>query len=101
MGGKQTQQAQMAYMQQVAYMQQMAYMQQYQYYAMAQQQNQQTVQAGNSEFEGSIKSVSSTRNHGFIVCSQTWAQYERDVYVDSSLLPEGATRGTRVKFTVE
>merc|ERR1712151_1091752 len=89
-------------MQQVAYMQQMPYIQQYQYYAMTQQQpQQQAALSKDQEFEGSIKSVSSTRNHGFIVCSQTWAQYERDVYVDSSLMTPGASRGTRVKFTVE
>lgn len=99
-GGKgmdlQMQQQQM-YMQQMAYMQQYAYMSQY--YAMAQQQQAQATMGG--EFEGSIKSVTTNRSHGFIVCAQTWSQFERDVYVDSALLPEGAGRGTRVKFTVE
>jgi len=89
---------------------QMVYMQQY----AAMQQQQQSLWAKHSaaaasaqaaaspgkEYEGSLKSVSNRNGYGFIVCQETAALFGgRDVYVDKSVLPEGAERGSRLLFT--
>lgn len=99
-------QAQQVYMQQIAYMQHAAYMQQMYMQSMYMQQAQQYQAAQQpvapaEEYEGSLKSLSARNSYGFIVCAQTEAMYSRDVYVDESLLPEGAQRGDRLKFTFE
>ena len=39
---------------------------------------------------GFLKSVSGKNGYGFIVCSEIQETFQRDVWVDSSLLPEGA-----------
>jgi hypothetical protein len=99
-------QAQQVYMQQIAYMQHAAYMQQMYMQSMYMQQAQQYQAAQQpvvpaEEYEGSLKSLSARNSYGFIVCAQTEALYSRDVYVDESLLPEGAQRGDRLKFTFD
>lgn len=43
----------------------------------------------NQEYEGSLKSISAKNGYGFISCEETKAHYQRDVFVDSALLPEG------------
>jgi len=73
---------------QQAYMQQ-AYMQQWSISA-----------AGQVEYEGSLKSISERNGYGFIVCAETHRLYERDIYVDKEVLPEGAEPGDRLKFAV-
>jgi hypothetical protein len=84
-----------------------AYMQQYQQYYYLQQmayyQQQQGAggQTGQAEYEGSLKSVSGKNGYGFIVCQETHAIYQRDVYVDKEKLPEGAKVADRIIFTVE
>merc|ERR1719506_728474 len=56
--------------------------------------------AANLEYEGSLKSVSAKNGYGFIVCAATHAIYDRDVYVDKEVLPEGSKPPDRVRFTV-
>lgn len=53
-----------------------------------------------TEYEGSLKSISAKNGYGFIACAATWQLYERDVYVDKEVLPEGVKPPDRVKFTV-
>jgi len=55
---------------------------------------------GASEYEGSLKSISSKNGYGFIVCAETFNLYQRDVYIDKELLPEGAKPTDRLRFTV-
>jgi len=56
--------------------------------------------ATNLEYEGSLKSVSAKNGYGFIVCAATYSIYDRDVYVDKEVLPEGSKPPDRVRFTV-
>lgn len=58
-----------------------------------------TLKAG--EHEGSLKSLSANNGYGFIVCAETYALYQRDVYVDRKLLPAGVKVADRLKFAVE
>merc|ERR1712107_284286 len=91
--------AQAAYAQQWAAYQHSMY---YQQYAAMQQQSLWAKHATmmQPEYEGSIKSISQRNGYGFIVCSQTYEMFGRDVYVDEGVLPEGAVRGSRLLFTV-
>lgn len=56
--------------------------------------------SGAKEYEGSLKSISAKNGYGFIVCGETHALYQRDVYIDKELLPEGAKPKDRIRFTV-
>eukprot|EP00928_Gymnodinium_smaydae_P053510 TRINITY_DN37488_c0_g1_i1.p1 TRINITY_DN37488_c0_g1~~TRINITY_DN37488_c0_g1_i1.p1 ORF type:complete len:385 (+),score=132.49 TRINITY_DN37488_c0_g1_i1:87-1241(+) len=57
--------------------------------------------SGEQQYEGSLKSLSTKKGYGFIVNSETFKLYERDVYVDKDVLPEGAQVADRFIFTVE
>jgi len=54
----------------------------------------------NPEYEGSLKSISAKNGYGFIVCAETYAIHQRDVYIDKELLPAGAKPADRLRFTV-
>lgn len=56
--------------------------------------------SGDPEYEGSLKSISEKNGYGFIVCGETYRLYNRDVYIDKEILPEGAKPADRLKFTV-
>jgi len=53
------------------------------------------------EYEGSLKSLSTRNGYGMIVCSETHAIYDRDVYVVAEQLPKGCQIGDRLRFNVE
>jgi len=52
------------------------------------------------EHEGQLKSISAKNGYGFISCDKTKAHYKRDVFVDSSLLPEGIQVNDKVIFSL-
>jgi len=54
----------------------------------------------SKEFEGHIKSISEKNGYGFISCPETKSVYERDVFVDLAILPQGTGINDKVKFTV-
>ena len=54
----------------------------------------------NQEYEGNLKSISSKNGYGFISCNETKAHYKRDVFVDSSILPEGIQVNDKVTFSL-
>lgn len=54
----------------------------------------------NKEFEGFIKSISERNGYGFLACPETKSVYERDVFVDLAILPQGAGINDKLKFTV-
>lgn len=49
---------------------------------------------------GSLKSFSSLQGYGFIMCEETQAMYNRDIYFDKNQLPETHQVGQVVMFTV-
>merc|ERR1719384_2939367 len=57
-------------------------------------------QAANNRFMGWVKSVNTEKGFGFISCPQTYAQYQRDVFVRSQDL-QGLEQGQMVTFTCE
>jgi len=57
-------------------------------------------QGANSRFTGWVKSVNTEKGFGFISCPQTYAQYQRDVFVRSQDL-HGLEQGQMVTFTCE
>lgn len=56
----------------------------------------------DQEFVGYLKSKSEKNGYGFIVCGEIQERYQRDVWVDSELLPEGVDTDSRaeLKFNV-
>jgi len=57
-------------------------------------------QALKQEHEGQLKSISAKNGYGFIACNETKVHYKRDVFVDSSLLPEGIQVNDKVIFSL-
>jgi len=55
----------------------------------------------SKEFEGVLKSISAKNGYGFITCTETRTLYNRDVFVDAVLLPEGVAANDKVTFTIE
>jgi hypothetical protein len=54
----------------------------------------------DKDFVGTLKSISDKNGYGFIDCSDAYASYNRDTWVDSKMIPEGAKVGDKLKFGV-
>jgi len=61
---------------------------------------QQMSQVPPGKFQGRIKSFNSEKGFGFIECAQTYAQYNRDVFLHKAQIGD-MTVGTMVTFTCE
>lgn len=106
--GKQDIQQQQLAVLQMQQMQQAYMMQLQQHYLMANMQQQYTggydftgnwiPPAAPTTYEGSIKSINKGGKHAFIACQSVFQERGRDVYLCSTLFPEGLKQFSRVKF---
>lgn len=60
----------------------------------------QTAISTDTEYVGSIKYISEKNGYGFILCTETFKLYEREVFIARDIIPYGAKPRDRVKFTV-
>mmetsp|Transcript_70565 Transcript_70565/g.181929 ORF Transcript_70565/g.181929 Transcript_70565/m.181929 type:complete len:511 (+) Transcript_70565:162-1694(+) len=69
-------------------------------YAPIDVQLQGTQRLGEKMYEGRLKSFSPKDGYGFIACAALKSMYGRDVYIHKSKVPDGASSGCSLQFTI-